>query len=51
MAGLIRFSKLVHIIKICNYFDKTVLRNPPHAHSAKRYAQVKIRFEINNNLN
>ena len=40
MAGIIRFLKLVHIIKICKYFDKKVLRNPPHAHSAKRWAAI-----------
>ena len=40
MAGFIRFSKIVHIIKICKYFDKAALRNPPHAHSAKRWQQL-----------
>ena len=41
MAGLIRFSKLVHIIINCKYFDSSSLRNPPHAHSANRCAQLK----------
>jgi hypothetical protein len=41
MAGFIRFSKLVHIIKICKYFDKAVLRNPPHAHSANRLHTIR----------
>jgi hypothetical protein len=41
MAGFVWFSKLVHIIKICKYFDNEVLRNPPHAHSANRCAQLK----------
>jgi hypothetical protein len=41
MAGIIRFSKVIHIITICKYFDKAVLRNPPHAHSAKRCVQAK----------
>jgi hypothetical protein len=40
MAGFIWFSKLVHIIKICKYFDYSVLRSPPHAHSANRWLQA-----------
>jgi hypothetical protein len=47
MAGVVWFSKIVHIIKICKYFDKVVLCNPPHAYSANRYVACQSLRETN----